>query len=287
MVRITIISCVVIILSGCFKPLEDDGKNIFYYNESAGITSLDPAQCRDLENMWAVNQLFDGLVELDSAMQVKPLIARSWDIVEGGTTYVFHLRNDVLFHDNEVFEGSKGRRVVAADFVYSFNRIVDASVASPGKWVFAQVDFDTNTGFEAPNDSTFIVHLKQPFPPFLGMLTMQYCVVLPHEAIDYFGADFRANPVGCGPFKFAFWYENVALVYHRNAAFWQRDESGKSLPYLDAVKIDFVKDMSTEYLGLLKGDYDFMSGIHPAYKDELLDPFGQLSATYSDRLKFQ
>jgi peptide/nickel transport system substrate-binding protein len=271
----------------CSGHQKNDQLRVFNYNESNGITSLDPAFARDIEVMWATNQIFDGLVELDSNMQVVPCIARSWEVSADGLTYTFLLRNDVWFHPSPLFSDSAGRKVTASDFVYSFNRLMDPALASPATWIFASIDFTKSNGFEAVNDSTLAIHLKYPFQPFLGMLTMQYCNVVPHEVVSHYGADFRSHPVGCGPFKFAFWYENVALVFHKNENYWMRDASGKQLPYLDAVKIDFVKDMSVEFQGLLQGRYDFMSGIHNSFKDELLDPQGNLADAYRDLITFQ
>lgn len=260
---------------------------VFTYNESNGITSLDPAFARDLEIMWATNQLFDGLVELDSALQVQPLIAKAWQISPDGLTYTFTLRNNVLFHPSPLFADSANRKVVASDFVYSFNRIVDPALASPGQWIFKSVDLSNHGGFEAPNDSTLVIHLKAPFQPFLGMLSTQYCNVVPHEVVEHYQQDFRNHPIGTGPFKFAFWYENVSLVFHKHSSFWQKDEAGNSLPYLDAIKIDLVKDMSVEYQGLLQGRYDFMSGIHASFKDELLDANGNMQVSFQEKLRLQ
>ena len=261
-----------------------NNKNVFCYNESNGITSLDPAFARDLEIMWATNQLFDGLVELNDSLQIVPSVSKSFAVSENLRTYTFTLRNDVHFHNNSCFPNEQGRKVVASDVVYSFSRILDNTVASPGKWIFEKV---IDNGFSAPNDSTFIVELKEPFAPFLGLLTTQYANIVPHEAIEMYGTDFRNHPVGCGPFQFAFWYENVALVFHKNPNYYLKDEFGNALPYLDGVKIDFVKDMSAEYQALLQGKYDFMSGIHNAFKDELLDPNGNLSSAYTSQLYLQ
>jgi peptide/nickel transport system substrate-binding protein len=261
--------------------------SVFCYNESNGITTLDPAFSRDIEVMWATNQLFDGLVELDSTMNVIPCIAHSWEIDSTGLTYIFHLRADVYFHPSPLFTDTSGRRVVASDFVYSFNRLLDPKLASPASWIFSEVNRNVNGGFEATNDSTLVIHLNEPFQPFLGMLSMQYCNVVPHEVVEHFGADFREHPIGSGPFRFAFWYENVALVMHRNGNYWMKDKNGESMPYLDAVKIEFAKDMSVEFQGLLQGKYDFMSGIHSSFKDELLNQSGELAETYSSLLKFQ
>jgi peptide/nickel transport system substrate-binding protein len=237
--------------------------------------------------MWATNQLFDGLVELDSNMQVIPCIAKSWDLSDDGLTYTFYLRDDARFHPSPLFSDTTGRKVTAADFIFSFSRLMDPLLASPATWIFSSIDFTNHGGFEAPDDSTLIIHLKQAFQPFLGMLTMQYCNVVPKEVVSHFGADFREHPIGSGPFKFAFWYENVALVFHKNENYWMFDPSGNRLPYLDAVKIDFVKDMSVEFQGLLQGRYDFMSGIHNSFKDELLDAQGNLAEAYTELISFQ
>ena len=40
---------------------------------------------------------------------------------------------------------------------------------------------------------------------------MQYCSVVPKEAVETFGEKFRVNPVGTGPFKFKFWEEDQKL----------------------------------------------------------------------------
>jgi len=271
----------------CSRKHHSDNKSVFYYNESNGITSLDPAFSRDIEVMWATHQLFDGLVELDDSMQVIPCIAHSWEISDDGMTYTFHLRDSVYFHPSPLFTDSTHRKVVASDFVYTFNRLLDKSLASPAVWIFKYVDFKNHSGFEAINDSTLNIYLTQPFQPFLGILAMQYCNVVPHEVVDHYGPDFRSHPIGTGPFRFAFWYEQVALVFHKFDHYWMKDEAGIRLPYLDAVKIDFIRDMTVEYQGLLQGTYDFMSGIHPAFKDELLTPTGELQNRFQSQIHFQ
>ena len=100
---------------GCGGPADQAGKSVFCYNESVGISSLDPAYARNLENMWAVNQVFDGLVELNADLEVVPLLARAWDVSDSGRTYTFHLRDDVLFHADPNL--GPVRKLVASDVV--------------------------------------------------------------------------------------------------------------------------------------------------------------------------
>jgi len=259
----------------------DQGKSVFYYNEAEGITSLDPAFANNAENIWWVSQIFNGLVQMDDNLNILPAIAESWNISDDGLKYTFKIKDDVHFQDNACFKHGKGRVVKASDFAFSFSRILDKNVASPGIWIFSHLD--KSDPFEAPDDTTFIVNLKQSFGPFLSMLSMPFCNVLPPEAIEKYGVDFRSNPVGTGPFKFNFWLENNRLSLLRNPNYFEKDEEGNQLPYLDAISVSFVKDRSNMFLDFLKGEYDMISSIHPAYKDQLLNEDGSLSDAYADR----
>ncbi len=276
---------ILLIVTACGTGHEHSDKMIFRYNESAGISSLDPAYSRNLENIWACNMLYNGLVEINDSLQIVPSIAKSWRIDSTGTRYQFVLRDDVRFHDSEVFPDGKGRIVVASDFVYSFQRLLDAKMSSPGSWVFGSAR--ESYPFVALNDTVLEIHLAKPFPAFLGLLGMEYCGVVPHEAVEKFGEDFRSKPVGTGPFKINFWIENTRLVLIKNEHYFERDESGASLPYLDAVSVSFIPDKSAAFLDLLKGNFDFISGLHPSYKDELLTPNGVLNELYAKELYLQ
>ena len=144
-------------------------------------------------------------------------------------TYIFHLRNDVYFHSDSVFEGKK-RKVVASDFVYSLNRLLDPATASAGAWVLSDVAFtDDKPAIKSLNDSTLQIVLKRPFPPFLGILSMKYCSVIPYEAVNAYGKEFRSHPVGTGPFYMQNWVENVKLVMRKNPHYFEKD-NGQTTP---------------------------------------------------------
>ena len=205
--RFAFLVLLILIIISCRRAeKENDGKTVFRYNEPSGITSLDPAFSKDLANIQPCNMLYDGLVQLNDQLQPVPSIAKSWEISEDGRTYTFHLRNNVYFHDHPKFSNGKGRKVIASDFVYSFSRIADPGVASPGAWVFSKVmDNKGKLAFTSLNDSTLRIVLSERFPPFLGILCMKYCSVVPWEIVEHFGKDFRINPVGTGPFEFKMW----------------------------------------------------------------------------------
>ena len=270
----------------------DDNKNkaVFRYNEPGGITSLDPAYCRNSENIWAINMLYNGLVQFDSNLNVIPAIAHDWEISEDGLEYIFYLRGDVFFHNDPCFKTGKGRKVKAFDVAYSFDRLVAPETASPGTWVFEYVQRDSITQkpyFKAINDTTVVIRLREPFPAFMSVLAMQYCSIVPVEAVLAYGNDLARHPVGTGPFKFFIWEDGVKLVLHKNEHYFERDVQGKQLPYLDAVAISFLKDRNTNFLSVLKGDFDFLSGLDASYKDELLSVSGELNPKYKKHFFLQ
>lgn len=264
-------------LFACGNGGDHSAKRVFRLNLDQGVTSLDPAFARNQNAIWCINQLFNGLLQLNDSLIPVPAIAKRWEISNNGTTYTFYLRDDVYFHDDELFPGGKGRKVTASDFVYSFSRIIDPETASSGAWIFND-KVDGKEAFTAPDDTTFRIHLNKPFPPFPGLLTAQYCSVVPHEVIKKYGKDFRNHPVGTGPFLFKYWKEGEVMIFHRNPNYFE-----KPLPFLDAVKITFISDKQTAFLEFLKKNFDFFSGIDGSYRNELLTQNGKLQKKYEGR----
>ena len=145
------------------------------------------------------------MVQLDDKLNVKPSLSNRYNVSSDGLDYEFFLRDDVFFHDHKLFDLGKGRKVVAKDFEYSFNRLIDKNLAAPGAWVMQNVE-----SYKAQNDSVFTIRLKKPFSAFLSLLSMKYCSVVPHEIID--GGNFNNEPVGTGPFKFQLWKEDFVVI---------------------------------------------------------------------------
>ena len=197
---------------------------------------------------------------------------------------------------------NKTRRVTAQDFVYSFSRVLDRRLNSSGSWIFSNV-----YAFTAINDTVLEIKLSQPFPAFLGILSMTYASVVPHEAVEYYGTEFGRHPVGTGPFKYQYWKEGVKLVFRKNPNYFEVEETTRlqdykttsdfdsvtqqlsnsathRLPYLDAVSISFIVDKQVAFMEFIKGKFHFMSGIDARYKDELLTRDGLLRDEYEDEI---
>jgi peptide/nickel transport system substrate-binding protein len=274
------ISCLILLLLSCNNETKNNKNHlVFRYNEHKNIGSLDPAFSKDNADIWATNQLFNGLVQMDNNLNVQPSIAKHWTISEDALTYSFALRNDVFFHKHTLFGKDSTRTVIASDFEYSLNRLRDKQIASPGSWTLSKVD-----DFKALNDTVFQIKLKQPFPAFLGLLTMKYCSVVPKEIVEHYGSDFRSHPIGTGPFKFKRWEENIKLVFRKNHNYFEKDELGTSLPYLEAVAITFLPDKQSEFLQFIQGNLDFLNSLDASYKDDILTTNGNLRESYSNTI---
>lgn len=266
------------LLLACQNKSEQNLDKVFRYNESANLTSLDPAFARTQAEIWVANQLFNTLVQLNDSLQVRPDLAKSWTISDDGLRYVFTLRDDVYFHENDVF-ASKKRKMTSADVLYSLNRLQDPQVASSGAWILREVK-----QMQTLNDTTFEITLHKPFPAFLGLLSMKYASVVPQEGFAN-GRDFRKNPIGTGAFAFKIWKENIKLVLRRNPLYFEYDQNGKQLPYLEAVAITFLPDKQSNFLNFIQNKTDFISGLDASYKDEIIDKEGNLNVKYKQTIQ--
>ncbi len=273
------------VLIGCSDKIVND-KKVFYYNETTGVATLDPAFAKNQSIMWVVHQLYNTLVEIDSNLNIVPSLAKSWNISPDRLTYTFNLRTDVYFQNNEVFANNAGRKFTAQDVVYSLSRITDKNTASSGGWIFNN-RVDSLNGFTALNDSTFQVKLIRPFQPVLGILSMQYCSIVAHEAVEKYGKDFRSHPCGTGPFQLKYWDEGQALVLEKNEHYWELDEQGKRLPYLDAVQMSFYNNKATEFLEFRQGRLSFINDIDASFKDEVLTKKGELRSEWNGKIILQ
>src|SRR5690606_21831037 len=96
--------------------------------------------------------------------------------------------------------------------------------------------------------------------------------------------DFRRNPIGTGPFKFKLWEENIKLVLRKNDLYYEKDQQGNQLPYLEAVAVTFLPDKQSEFLQFVQGNLDFLNYLDASYKDELLTPRGKLQPKYRENI---
>ncbi len=277
-----LVFCFTVFLSSC-QNNRSSTKQVFHYNEASNIATLDPAFAKNQSILWAVHQIFNTLVETDKDLNIVPSLAYRWDISDDRLRYTFYLRQDVFFHDNDAFKGGKGRKMTAHDVEYSFNRIIDKNTASSGAWIF-NTRVDPVQPFRAVNDSVFELKLIRPFTPLPGLLSMQYCSIVPREVVEKFGKDFRSHPCGTGPFTFKSWEEGQSLILLKNENYFEKDSAGTRLPYLDAVQTTFYNNKATEFLLFRQGKLDFINDIDASFKDEILSKNGQLKKDWLGKI---
>lgn len=250
--------------------LAKGGKKIggrYTLNEIRGNpSSLDPVRMNSKVEDDIGGNIFDKLVENSSTLELVPELAKSWDISQDGMTYTFHLRTDVVFHDDSCFAGGTGRKMTGKDVKYSFERVCNPKTLTSGYWVFQDIVDGANdyfegkikevSGFRVIDDSTFGVQLTKAFAPFLEHLTTSFGYIIPHEAIEHYGKDFFQHPVGTGAFRFEHWMPDQEILLTRNPNYWEYDSAGNKLPLLDEVKFTLIKDDKTLLQSFMQGNED-------------------------------
>lgn len=275
----------VAVLAGCGGTAERPVGKVLRINLTTGLTGLDPAHASNQNNVWMCQQLFSTLVGVDSLGRLAPDLAHSWTLSTDGRTYTFRLRRDVYFHHHPLFGRDSTRRVTAQDVRYSLTRLCLPATGSPGLWILnghltgvealRSGKTDTLAGITVPNDSTLILQLDAPFPPFIQLLSMPYAAVVPHEVVSALGKDFRLRPIGSGPFRFYRWEEGRLLVLHAHRRYHR-----PGLPRLDVVAVHFIPSKLGAFIAFKEGRLDLLDGLDPTYQDELLTPEGTLRPAY-------
>ena len=271
---------VLLMLSACGGEKVGNDAKVFHYNQPNTVTSMDPAFARNMTNMWAVNHVFSKLLRTDEQGNIIGDVAKSWHVSEDKLVYTFTLKRNVHFHSVGPLE-RQNRLLRASDVQYSFERIVSPDISSPGSWIF-KGRIDEHRPFEAPNDSTFILRLSRPFAPILSILTMEYCGIVCPEAVEFYGDNWRTNPVGTGPYMMDKWFENEGLFLRKNLQYesWNTSTLGP-----ESIRVSFMRDRKTALIELLGGNIDFASGYDPTYRALLLDENGELQKRHSSRVK--
>ncbi len=263
------------------------------------IRSLDPARVGDTASSLIASQIYEGLLELDDKLQLRPGLAESWESPDG-ITWTFHLRKGVRFQDDPCFPGGAGRELTVHDVKYSFLRIADPAVLSTGWWIFRgrvkgmdayrrellaakeegrKPGVMDVAGLKVLDDRTLRIELTKPFAPFLDLLAMSYAWVVPREVVECRGVDFFRHPVGTGPFVLEEWRPGVHVLLKRNPNYWGKDERGEKLPRLDGIRIRLLRDNLVAFLEFDRGNLDY-TGIPEEIWTRVMTPERKLKKKY-------
>ncbi len=231
------------------------GGTLRWSNEGVSeIDTLDPPATNASNSVMAVSLIFEGLVRLDSKLNIQPAGAESWDISQDGKTYTFHIRKDLKWAD--------GSNVTSEDFRYSLERALSKDFAngSAGYYlsnIVGATDWTAGkaqglTGVTAPDPSTLVIKIMVPGVYFLDQLTYVGGDVVPKKLIDQYGDKWGEHAYGTGPFMVKEWKHNVGLTLSPNPNYW------KGKVQLDAIDMPFVKDPETAFQMYQTNQLDIM-----------------------------
>src|SRR5438477_1514797 len=213
---------------------------------ASDIKTLDPVFSIEYTERQVLYLIFDTLVRLDTDFSIRPELAKSWDVQNGGTRLVFHLREGVKFQD--------GTACDAAAVKWNSDRRLGPEVKSPQKSGLESV----LASVEVVDPATVAFNLKQPFPGLLGMLGQREGFMESPAAVQKAGADFGSKPVGTGAFVFKEWVRGNHITVERNPDYWDKDK-----PYLDRVVFQDIAGSVVGVQRLVTGEVDFVSELSP------------------------
>lgn len=217
----------------------------FVYGVDQDVVNLDAHNTQDNGSLWADMNIYDQLVRIVPATKsIVPDLASSWQIKNGGRLLIFHLRHNARFSD--------GTPVTAQDVQWSYDRV--RQKASVNSWSLQAVKSD-----KALDKYTFQVVLKQPWAPFLNDITLWGASIYDRQAFKRIGAKkWQTHPVASGPFMVSQYKPGQYTLLKRNPYYWEKDACGKSLPYLDAVKLAYLPADNTRLTQLEAKSIDAM-----------------------------
>ena len=211
---------------------------------NADPPSLDPAFSSAFVDRQVHNSIFDKLVDLDASGKIVPMLATEWKVSDDGLTYTFTLREGVKFHDGTDFNAE------AVKTNLERYRTADKSTR---KNELKAVD-----KIEAVDAKTLKITLKEPFAPFLSVLTDRSGMIVSPKAITDQNGDIRNQPVGTGPYKYDSRVKGDTITLVRNDQYWQ---SGS--PKAAKIVYKILTDPNTALLNLKSGQVDFIDSVPP------------------------
>jgi peptide/nickel transport system substrate-binding protein/oligopeptide transport system substrate-binding protein len=257
---VAVAACVV--APGCARDADDPGTLRLALKTSPN--QLDPALVVDVAEGEICSQLFQGLVCFAADGKIVPDLAKAWVIGQGGTRYLFRLDGNMRF--------ANGRTVTASDVVFSFQRVLAPDSRSSRRWVlerirgapsFASGDTPAVAGLSAPDDSTVVIELEEPFGPFLSLLSLPAAMVVPREeltatpaGVSAAGSNFRTFgglPVGSGQWRLVEWERGDYLLLDRNPHHPNRPEG------ITAVRFRIIPEAFTQVAEFESGALDILS----------------------------
>ncbi len=214
------------------EPPASGGKIVI--GQDVAPVNLDVQRSGSFPSVEAFEHIYESLARFDENLQVQPSLAESWETPDP-TTYTFHLRRGVKWHN--------GREFVASDVVFWHQRVSDPKIGSPDRPTFSPIE-----QVEALDDYTARMKLKKPFASLIPSLAAMRGSGIPNrETVEQHG-DLTTHAVGTGPYKLAEYVPNDYTRYVRNPDYWV-----KGLPLIDEITLKVMPEEDQRIAALRAG----------------------------------
>ena len=240
------------------------GKKILTIQLGPDVESIDPALNSAVDGANYILFAFDNLLKMDKDGKVVPGLAEKYEVSDDQLTWTFHLRDGLKWSD--------GSALTADDFVYSWQRLVDPSVAAPyAQTVLGMVegyddaigrpDADGNTTVdpdptklkvEATDDKTLVVHMAKPTPYFDKLAAFVSLSPVKKDVVEANPDGWSIDPktyISTGPFKLTGWEPGSYLMFEKNENYWDADSIK-----LDGIKCLLMQDQNAAFSAYESGD---------------------------------
>ena len=321
LLRLVLVVCVAIALPVAAQTATAPAPRTLHVAFPVAETGFDPQATSDLYSDHVQRAIFETLYGFDYLARPYKRVPRTAaalpQIEDGGRTWTIRVRPGIYFADDPAFNG-KRRELTAADYIYSWKRLLDPRVRSPFSWylqgkvvgadkvidaarVSGKLDYDAPIeGLAAIDRYTIRIRLNEPDYILFGYLCSSPMAAVAREVIERYG---DANgwtmdhPVGTGAFVLKSWRRGQQIVLEANPSF--RDEKfpeatdaadrtrfaglqGKKLPLVDRVDIAIMEEANPRMLAFESRALDYFN-LPPELSDRALDSANQLKSDYKAR----
>ncbi|MCX6072352.1 MAG: ABC transporter substrate-binding protein, partial [Chloroflexi bacterium] len=260
-----LLTALVIAVAACTPSVPASGSLV--YGLTLAPSGIDPHLNASSELGIPLSSVYDTLVFLDPETgEFVPGLAKDWTISPDGTTYTFHLRRDVTFHDGTRFDA----QAVRANIEYTLNPDNHSQKAA---FMLGPLD-----RVETPDDFTAVFVLKEPYAPLLDSLSQVYLGMASPTALEEWGpVDYQFHQVGTGPYLFVEYVPNDRITLQANPVYdWGPSVYQQRRASIQTITFRFFTDAATRALALESGQADIVGEV-PSYDAERLTASGDFS----------
>jgi len=264
--------------------------------ENSPIVTLDPLFADNASTMRALQLVHEGLVRYDENGNVVPGLARSWEVSSDSLSYRFSLRSNIYYHDSDAFSNGVGRRVVASDVKFAFERMATLQVPDDAARLFMDIRgfepfyreqhkvYNPSQrvlggigGIEIPNDTTIVFNLVKKDKRFLQKLASPYAVIYPREAITN-NNPARFKAAGTGPFTLSQQRGDSVYVFSKFDEYYN-----SSQPVVNRVDVMVKKRETDLFRSFAGGDIHLLPELGLQTMEGVLDSTASLNTNYRNR----